>query len=87
MALYRTLRSTNPIENLQGRIQTTARRVKRWRSGSMVLRWAVSGIIEAEAKFRRIRGYRSLPQLDLALRNAVAEETVSQSSNEDKKIA
>jgi len=86
-ALYRTLRSTNPIENLQGRIQGTARRVKRWRSGSMVLRWAVSGMMEAEKSFRRIRGYRYLTHLDLALRNAIREETVSESSDKDRRIA
>jgi transposase-like protein len=37
--LLRTLRSTNPIENLQGTIQRVVRNVKRWRSGSMARRW------------------------------------------------
>ena len=33
----------------------------------MVLRWAVTGIVEAEKRFRRIKGYRDLPALSLAL--------------------
>lgn len=68
--LYRTLRSTNPIENLQGLLQATARRVKRWRGGSMVLRWAVGGILEAEKKFRRVKGFRAIPRLIEALEDA-----------------
>lgn len=68
--LHRTLRSTNPIENLQGLLQTTARRVKRWRGGSMALRWAVGGILEAEKKFRRVKGFRAIPRLIVALEDA-----------------
>lgn len=34
-ALYRTLRSANPIENLNSLIGRFTRNVKRWRDGSM----------------------------------------------------
>jgi putative transposase len=68
-ALYKTLRSTNPIENLQGTIGDIARRVKRWRNGTMALRWTVTALIEAEKRFRRIRGYKDLAALDASLRN------------------
>jgi hypothetical protein len=37
-ALYRTLRITNPIENLNGSIGHYTRNVKRWRAGEMTLR-------------------------------------------------
>ncbi len=66
-SLRRTLRSTNPIENLNGTLKRVARNVKRWRGGTMVLRWAGTGLIEAERKFRRIRGHRDLPSLLAAL--------------------
>ena len=66
-ALHRTLCSTNPIENLIGGTKGIARNVKRWRGGRMVLRWSVTGLIEAEKKFRRIRGHRDLPLLIAAL--------------------
>jgi transposase-like protein len=66
-ALRRTLRSTNPIENLNGTLKRVARNVKRWRGGTMALRWAGTGLIEAERKFRRIRGHRDLPSLLAAL--------------------
>jgi len=66
-ALYRTLRSTNPIENLNGSIATYTRNVKRWNGGSMILRWVAAALTEAEARFRKVRGYRELPGLFQAL--------------------
>jgi putative transposase len=43
-ALYLTLRSTNPIENLNGSVAHHTRNVRRWRNGLMVLRWV--GIVK-----------------------------------------
>lgn len=65
--LHRTLCSTNPIENIQGTLQRVARNVKRWRGGAMALRWAVAALAEAEKNFRRVKGYRDMPQLIAAL--------------------
>ena len=62
-ALYRKLRSTNAIENLNSRVVSYARHVKRWQSGSMVVRWVSAGIVEAEQTFRRVQGYRDITQL------------------------
>ena len=70
-ALYRTLRSTNPIENLQGSIKATTRHVKRWRNGSMAIRWCVTALSEAERHFRRIKGFHAMPFLMAALENAL----------------
>jgi transposase-like protein len=66
-ALARTLCTTNPIENLQGALKRVTRNVKRWTGGSMALRWAVTALIEAEKKFRRIKGHREMPHLLAAL--------------------
>ncbi len=65
--LLRTLRSTNPIENLQGGLQRLCRNVKRWRSGAMVVRWGATALMEAEKRFRRIAGYKSMGLLIAAL--------------------
>ena len=73
-ALARTLVSTNPIENLQGLLKQVVRNVKRWRSGQMALRWAVTGLMEAEKRFRRVKGYREMPQLLGALSSKLAEK-------------
>ena len=76
-ALLRTLCSTNPIENVQGTLQRLARNVKRWRGGEMIERWVAVGLMQAEQKFRRVKGHRAMPQLirslDARLSNAVMD--------------
>lgn len=62
-ALYLTLRSTNPIENLNGAVAHHTRNVKRWRDGQMVLRWVGAALLQAVGGFRRVRGMRDMPKL------------------------
>lgn len=59
-ALTRSFSTTNPVENLNGRIRSTTRRVKRWDGGTMVLRWVLVGVLEAERGFRRLKGYKDM---------------------------
>ena len=66
-ALYVTLRTTNPIENLNGSIVSYTRNVKRWRDGSMLQRWIASALSDASQRFRALRGYRDMPKLINAL--------------------
>jgi transposase-like protein len=81
--LYRTLRSTNPIENLNGAIAAYTHHVKRWRGGRMILRWVGAAMAEAATHFRRIRGYNDLPKLIAALRRH--EEKIG--LNQEPKVA
>jgi putative transposase len=55
-ALYRTLRTTNPIENLNGSVAHYCRNVKRWGDGQMVLRWVASALSDAATRMRKLRG-------------------------------
>jgi len=66
-ALERSFSTTNPIENLNGTIRAVGRRVKRWRDGSMIVRWVAAGIFEAARGFRRLKGHRDMPKLIAAL--------------------
>ncbi len=74
--LSKTLRTTNPIENLQGTLKRVSRNVKRWRGGSMALRWGVSALVEAQKKFRRVKSYREMPQLLAALEATITCESL-----------
>ncbi len=65
--LYRKLRTTNAIENLNSGIATYSKHVKRWQGGSMVTRWVGAAIVEAEKKFRRVQGWRDIEKLVRAL--------------------
>lgn len=74
--LARTLRSTNAIENLQGTLKRVTRNVKRWRGGTMALRWAVAALLEAQEKFRRVKGYAGMPALIASLESAVTSKSM-----------
>jgi putative transposase len=76
-ALYRTLRTTNPIENLNGSIAHFARNVKRWKDGQMTLRWVAGALNDAKQRFRKLRGHREMRTLLTAL---AAKTTDSQRS-------
>ena len=65
--LQKSLCSTNPIESCFSSVGTITGRVKRWRNGDMVQRWAVSALLRAESKFKRIKGYTQIPSLLVAL--------------------
>jgi transposase-like protein len=66
-ALYRTLRTTNPIENLNGSVAHYCRNVKRWGDGQMVLRWVASALSDAATRMRKLRGCGQMRTLLKAL--------------------
>lgn len=66
-ALYKALRSTNPLENLNGTVGYHTRNVKRWRNGLLIQRWVAMALSKAEKKFRRIRGCGEMKRQIVAL--------------------
>lgn len=75
LSLRRSLATTNAIENTLGTVRRVSRNVKRWKGGSMVRRWTAIGLVAAEKRFRRIKGYREMPALAAALRAKASEKT------------
>ena len=61
--LAKTLTTSNPVESMISIARATNRNVTRWRDGQMVLRWTAAGMLNAERSFRRIKGYKQMPQL------------------------
>jgi hypothetical protein len=53
---------------LNSGIASYSKNVKRWQSGSMVVRWVSAAIVEAEKKFRRVQGWREIEKLVTALK-------------------
>jgi putative transposase len=62
-----TFMSTNAVESMIEICRNHSRNVKRWRDGDMALRWAAAGMLQAKKQFRRIKGYKAMPQLRAAL--------------------
>lgn len=64
--------STNPVESMIEIVRAHARNVKRWQDGDMRLRWAAAGMLAASNQFRRVKGYRQLPNLAHALAHTIS---------------
>jgi hypothetical protein len=78
--LERVLSSTNLIENLFGRVREIGRRVKRWQSGTMVLRWTAAGGSKPNAAFAKLPAIAQclfwLPRCALTMRRSIAGLTI-----------
>lgn len=66
--LRQSLSTTNAIESLISRTRHVKRNVKRWRGGTMVVRWVAAAMLEATKGFRRLKGKADMPKLVAALR-------------------
>jgi transposase-like protein len=71
--LARTLRSTNAVESMISIARDHSTNVKRWRDGTMALRWCAAGMVEAGKQFRRVNGHLHLRALRAALERHTAE--------------
>jgi putative transposase len=72
--LRQTLASSNPIESCLSTVERVARNVKRWRAGDHALRWTATGLLEAEKKFRKVKGFRELEMLQRKLNPSLTQQ-------------
>ncbi len=49
-------------------------KVDRWTTSDQKQRWLAPTLLEIELRLRRLLGYRALPQLRIALQQAMAQE-------------
>ena len=70
--LAKTFTTTNIIESAISVARDTTRNVKRWQDATMIKRWCAAGILNAERKFRRVRGHAEMPKLVAALNTHAA---------------
>lgn len=76
--LTRCLCTTNIIENPNGIVRRTSRRVTRYRDANMALRWSAAGFLEAQKSFRKIQGIKDLWILKAALKRPDKQVHVDQ---------
>ena len=77
-SLRRCLGSTNLIDNSHSALRERTRRVKRWQSGTMALRWAAASLDAASRNFHRIMGHQHLWMLKAALDKSQADHKLAQ---------
>ena len=58
------LATTNAIESLFSAVRTVTGRVKRWKNANQALYWTAGAYLRVKPNIRRIRGFRSLKELD-----------------------
>jgi putative transposase len=61
--LRKSLACTNIIESAFSIVERVCRNVKRWHDGDQRERWVGSGLLVAERQFRRVQGYKQIPNL------------------------
>jgi hypothetical protein len=72
--LKSTLSSTNPIESMFSIQKPKVARVKNWRSGpNQVLRCAATALLDAEKRFRKVRGHVHMNKLIESLKTLSVE--------------
>jgi transposase-like protein len=77
-SLKRCLCTTNIIENPNGIVRRTSRRVTRYRDADMALRWTAAGFLEAQKSFRKIQGVKNLWILEAALGRGIEQAHVDE---------
>ena len=68
-SLKKFFSTTNAIESLNSLVEEDLRRVKRIKSSKQFQYWLASSCLEGEKKMKRVRGYKELPALKVALSN------------------
>jgi putative transposase len=63
-----------------------SKNVKRWRNGTMALRWCAAGMLEAGHQFRRVNGHLHLAKLRATLEDHFKNVSAA-TQNEDQKAA
>lgn len=71
--LGRSLKTANCIENLNGQVERYLGKVKRWHHSQQRHQWMALALLEAESRMRRLTGYRHLPKLKQALKEAIPD--------------
>ncbi len=62
-----SFKTTNVIENVNKLVETKTNRVCHWKNSDQRQRWLGTVLITVEPKLRKVKGYRSLPMLRLAM--------------------
>lgn len=75
--------STNLIESAFSRGRAVMRNVKRWMNSEQKHRWIATALLEAEKKFRRVRGHSSM----VMLVNALELEQKKRTLESNRKVA
>ena len=67
------MRTTNGLESILALVEQRVGKVDRWTTSDQKQRWLATTLWEIEPRLRRLRGYRALPQLRVALKEGTTQ--------------
>jgi len=70
-----SLSTTNGLESILALVEQRVGKVDRWTTSDQKQRWLATTLLEIEPRLRRLRGYRALPQLRVALKQGITQAT------------
>ena len=77
--LRKTLASANPIESMFSTVRDCEKNIKRYRSSAMAQRRLAPVLLHCEKGFKRIKGFRDIPQTAINI-EAVQDEIALQAA-------
>jgi len=70
-----SLKTTNCIESINSQLSRMLDRVTNWKNSNQKHRWLAAALLFIEPNLRKIRGYKALPLLRLALRKTIKQKS------------
>jgi transposase-like protein len=74
--LGQSLKTTNCMESLMAQIGQKLDKVDYWKNSNQKQRWLASALLDIEPRLNRVKGYRYLPELRLALQREIQKRSV-----------
>lgn len=86
LGLFRELgvsfKTTNCIESLMSLVGQRTDKVDYWRNSDQKHRWLAAALLDIEPRLRKVKGYRYLPQLRMALQRETEKQIVKKDQKE-----
>jgi len=62
-----SLKTTNCLESVNALVEERCAKVDHWKTSNQRQRWLATALLEIEPRLRKVKGYRHLPKLRVAL--------------------
>jgi putative transposase len=87
LGLFRELgisfKTTNCIESLMALVGQRTDKVDYWRNSDQKQRWLGAALLDIEPRLRKVKGYRHLPQLRVAIQREIERQTVKEKQTKE----
>ena len=79
--LRRSFSTANLIDSAFSQGRTVMRNVKRWKNSNQIQRWAAGALLDAQGRFNKVQGYKSLAVLTTALETSMIKKKLVHVAN------